>query len=221
MLSWAGVLALSLEPVLGVERVNRLRRLGRRKVVGERAHSALPAEAWPLEHGDAGAGATTGRAARRLASLTRVDVSGWTKAALAGRGIDIRDPLTDLRLLDFCLSVPVTQLHADGRPRALARLALADRLPPETLTARSRGYQGADWHEGLSADRATVTADLKRLAAIPAAARLLDLGRMAELAARWPSSGWTHEETLYDYRMALLRGLSVGRFLTRTLGANG
>ncbi len=220
LLSWAGVLALSLEPLFGPERVNRLRRLAGRDLSAERAHSALPANAWS-KGGPGVAGPPQNRATRRLASLTRVDLSGWTKAALATSGVDIRDPLTDLRLVDFCLSVPVSQLHADGRPRALARLALSDRLPVEVLGGRSRGYQAADWHEGLSRDQAAVTADLDRLSAIPAAAGLLDLTRLRRLAERWPTSGWADETTRTDYRMALLRGLSAGRFLTRTLGANG
>jgi asparagine synthase (glutamine-hydrolysing) len=98
---------------------------------------------------------------------------------------------------------------------------LADRLPAEVLDAPTRGYQAADWHEGLSADRAAVDHDLERLAQIPMARRLIDLDRLKSLAARWPAGGWQRDDVLDPYRFALLRGLAVGRFITRTLGVNG
>jgi asparagine synthase (glutamine-hydrolysing) len=133
----------------------------------------------------------------------------------------MRDPLTDRRLIEFCLSIPLEQLTAGGRLRGLARLALADRLPAAVLEARTRGYQGADWHEGLTAERSEAALDLERLASLPAAARLLDIDRLRTLLARWPTGGWQSDEVIEAYRMALLRGLATGRFLTRTLGANG
>ena len=215
-----GVLATSLEPALSTAVVDTLRRLAGRPVAAARRHSALPPAAWsrlprsrPRPAG--------GRAARRLAALTRLDPGAYGKGALAGHGVDVRDPLTDRRLIEFCLSVPVEELFSDGRPRALARRALADRLPSALLEAPTRGFQAADWHEGLTADRQTVALDLRRLAGVPMAARLLDVDRLVALAARWPAGGWTGHEILTDYRMALLRGLAAGRFLTRTLGVNG
>jgi asparagine synthase (glutamine-hydrolysing) len=150
-----------------------------------------------------------------------MDLSLFSKGALARFGVDMRDPLTDRRLVEFCLGVPIGQLTAGGRSRGLARLALADRLPASTLERRTRGYQAADWHVGLSADRERVTRDLAGLAALPAAAGLLDIDRLRTLAARWPDGHWERDEVRDPYRMVLLRGLAVGRFLTRTLGANG
>ena len=161
------------------------------------------------------------RAARRLATLTRLDPASYRMAALAGCGVDMRDPLTDRRLIEFCLSIPIDRLTAGGRLRGLARLALADRLPAQILEARTRGYQAVDWHEGLSADRTEVARDVRRLAALPAAARLLDIDRLHTLVSRWPAGGWQREKAIEDYRLALLRGLAAGRFITRTLGANG
>lgn len=160
------------------------------------------------------------RADRRLAALTRMDLSLYTKGALARFGVDVRDPLTDRRLIEFCLSVPIEHLTADGRIKGLARRVLADRLPPSILDAKTRGYQAVDWHEGLSADRAAAARDVERLAALPAAARLLDIERLRDLANRWPKEGWERTEVLDAYRVTLLRALAVGRFLTHTLRTN-
>ena len=218
-LSPAGALAASLEPA-APSLVAALRRLRGRPQSRPGAHSALPPGRWPRLATDA-APRPAGRTARRLAALTRLDPAAYGKAALAAYQIDVRDPLTDRRLVEFCLSIPVDRLIAAGRLRGLARLALADRLPASTLESPTRGYQAVDWHEGLSSDRDAVGGDVERLAGVPAAARLLDLDRLRALAARWPAGGWHRDEAIEDYRMALLRGLAAGRFLTRTLGVNG
>ena len=218
-LSPAGVLAASLEPAMPAGLLAILRRLAGRSAPRRGAHSALRIQAWPPPR--AARGRPAGRAARRLATLTHLDPAAYGKAALAGHGVDMRDPLTDRRLIEFCLSVPIDRLVAAGRLRGLARLALADRLPDAILEARTRGYQAVDWHEGLTRDLAEVKRDLERLAALPAAARLLDIDRLRTLVARWPTGGWQRDEVIEDYRMALLRGLAAGRFLTRSLGVNG
>jgi hypothetical protein len=36
----------------------------------------------------------------------------------------------------------------------------------------------------------------------------------------WPAQGWHHEDTIEQYRLALLRGISVGHFLRRASGGN-
>src|SRR5205085_7805954 len=127
--------------------------------------SALRPELWTAgAPSQAKAGA--GRAERRIQALTRMDLSLYAKGALGRFGVDVRDPLTDRRLVEFCLAVPIERLSAGGRLRGLARLALADRLPASTFERRTRGYQAADWHEGLTADRSAVARDLDRIAAI-------------------------------------------------------
>jgi len=220
-LRWRGVVAASLEPRLPTAVARLARMLAGQRGLAPGALSALRPELWrnlgPPTPGER----SPDRAVRRLAALTRMDLSLFSKGALARFGVDMRDPLTDRRLVEFCLGVPIGQLTAGGRSRGLARLALADRLPASTLERRTRGYQAADWHVGLSADRERVTRDLAGLAALPAAAGLLDIDRLRTLAARWPDGHWERDEVRDPYRMVLLRGLAVGRFLTRTLGANG
>ena len=217
-LSWPGVLAASFPDALPAEAWRALRRLYRSPAAALADYSALRPERAaalpPLGR------PPRGRRARTLATLSRMDLGLTAKAALAASGVDVRDPLTDRRLIEFCLSVPIEQLVSDGRPRALARRALADRLPAELLGLPTRGYQAADWHEGLTADRATLAADLDRLAATPMAARLIDVESLRALAARWPDGDWTANRTEDDYRRRLLRGVAVGRFVTRALGVN-
>lgn len=156
----------------------------------------------------------------RLWVLHRVDIGNYNKGILGGWGIDQRDPTADRRLVEFCLSVPMEQYLRDGELRALGRRALSDRLPGEVLAETRKGYQAADWHEGLSAARAQAEDELRRLAPCGPAARALDLERMQGLLAEWPKEGWERQEVVNRYRLALLRGLSAGHFLRKACRSN-
>jgi asparagine synthase (glutamine-hydrolysing) len=218
-LRWRGVLSSSFEGYLAPWLRRGLRRLAGRRTGDPADYCALApsrlqdlAEQPPIALAD--------RAARRFHALTYIDTAPFAKGALGAYGVDLRDPLMDRRLVEFCLSVPVDQLCSDGRTRALARRALADRLPASLLERRTRGYQAADWYVGLTSDRARIVEDIERLALSPLSAGFFDLERLRRLARDWPKSGWTDESVLDDYRCALLRGLAIGRFLTQTVRAN-
>jgi asparagine synthase (glutamine-hydrolysing) len=156
----------------------------------------------------------------RLGALADVDLGNYNKGQLAGWGLDARDPLGDRRLIEFCLRIPEEQFTLGGVPRSLARRALADRLPPAILDEKKKGYQGADWHEALTAAREEVAGDLDRLGEIAATAETLDLAGMKRLVERWPSGSWHSPRITRDYRLKLLRGLSVGHFLRKASGSN-
>ena len=157
--------------------------------------------------------------ALRLWALGRVDRGNYNKGTLAGWHIDQRDPTADVRLLQFCLSVPVEQYVYDGVPRALARRALAERVPKLVLEAR-RGLQAADWHEQLTPVRDRVAAKLDWLETFPSVVRALDLPRLRRLIEDWPAGGWERDEVIMSYRLALLRAISTGDFMGRVVVGN-
>jgi len=158
--------------------------------------------------------------AMRLWALQRVDPGNFRKATLGGWQLDHRDPTADVRLLEFCLSVPTEQFMRGGVQRSLARRALADRLPPEVLEEPRRGLQVADWHEDLTAARRHILDELGRLEHCAAASRALDLPRLHHLAENWPAGGWERDEVIDPYQYALTRAISVGHFLRRATGSN-
>ena len=156
----------------------------------------------------------------RLWCLARSDAGDSIKGVLANWRLDIREPLGDIRLLEFCLAVPMDQYLRDGAPRALARRTLADRVPRAVLESRSSGMDSADWHERLTAARGHVAEELDRLEACAPAARAIDLPRLRRLVQNWPAHGWEQPEISSAYRLALLRSISVGHFLRRASGGN-
>jgi len=156
----------------------------------------------------------------RLWSLQRIDGGNGYLGTLAHAGLDTRDPTADVRLLEFCLGVPMEQFLRNGVRRALARRALADRLPRVVLEETRRGYQAPDWHERLVASRESIATELARLDECPAAAKALDLARLHRLMDNWPGEGWTRENVSSSYRSALLRGIAVGHFMRRVARSN-
>jgi asparagine synthase (glutamine-hydrolysing) len=156
----------------------------------------------------------------RLWALGRTDLGNYHKATLGGWGIDSRDPTGDRRLIEYCLSVPLEEFLRDGRRRALARTAFADRLPRAVAEERRKGYQAADWHEGLSAARDQIAEEVDRIAASAPACSALDSDKMQRLVRDWPTSGWSLPANVDKYRLALMRGVSAGHFVRKASGSN-
>jgi asparagine synthase (glutamine-hydrolysing) len=156
----------------------------------------------------------------RLWSLRRVDAGNYNKGHLAGWGIDIRDPTSDRRLVEFCLTVPADQYLRHGVRRALARTAFADRLPARIVNETRKGYQAADWHEGLAAARDELGGEIGRIEACEEAGTTVNPAVMRELAEAMPAEGWHKAGATRKYRLGLLRGVSAGHFIRKAAGSN-
>jgi asparagine synthase (glutamine-hydrolysing) len=117
--------------------------------------------------------------------------------------------------VEYCLSVPTGEYLSNGVPRSLGRRALADRVANAVLTEHRKGYQAADYHEGLTCARGEIAAELDRIETCPAAASAIDILRLKKMVNNWPGSGWERPEITQAYRYALLRGISAGHFLRK------
>ncbi len=172
-----------------------------------------------------GHGADRGIATARAATIRRVMTSHDTmgvmaKGDLARFGIEPRDPTSDRRLLDFCLSIPDTMFLREGQPRWIFHRAFGNRFPPETLAARSKGLQGADWPHRLRQAAPAIASELRRAHASPAATALIDVPMLESLAATPPEDAEINRETKLAWRTKLLRGASVAHFLRKIEGGN-
>jgi asparagine synthase (glutamine-hydrolysing) len=157
----------------------------------------------------------------RLAMFDRSEQrSQWACATRRLYGIDIRDPTSDRRLMELCLSIPDEQFLHNGVERSLARRAMAGLLPDAIVNERRRGLQSADWRHGFDAAIPDFTAELGRLRASPLGRRCLDIPRMQDLLQRWPGQGGLQAATRHTYT-AFSRGIATGRFIRRIEGGNG
>ena len=129
-------------------------------------------------------------------------------------GVQKRDPASDVRLVEFCLSIPEDQYLRNGKPRWLIRRAMADRLPSEVLDNNQRGLQAAGWFEPLRAAHSRIEEELDRFDNSVLARNALDLARMRRLVEEIQGKRSDTANFLSEYRGVLERGLTMGRFLT-------
>ncbi|MDZ4113816.1 MAG: asparagine synthase-related protein [Brevundimonas sp.] len=158
--------------------------------------------------------------AQRLRILRRVDFGNYAKGVTGGWGLDVRDPTSDRRLVEYCLALPTEAYLNDGLPRRLARVGLTDRLPAVVLEERRKGYQAADWFENVQASRESLLQEVRRLRNVDGVADVLDLDRLETLLESMPEKGWTTRETMRDYRLVVLRAVSVGHFMRKATRTN-
>jgi asparagine synthase (glutamine-hydrolysing) len=133
--------------------------------------------------------------------------------AMQGHSLETRDPYGDRELIEFSLTIPETLFLRDGVPRWYARQLFADRLPREILDETRKGEQAPDWFESLNVRRPLIEAEIERLEASRLASRLLDMPRLKQLIADWPSDTRAADAQMPAYRLALDRAVHVGQFI--------
>ena len=67
----------------------------------------------------------------------------------AANGIEARDPYLDLKVIEFCLSLPPEQLVRHGWPKHLVRRTMADELPSAVRWRRPRTHLGISFSRAL------------------------------------------------------------------------
>lgn len=71
--------------------------------------------------------------------------------------LEVRYPFFDRRLVEFCLSVPPSQVLQQGVTRSIMRRAMGHRLPPEVLGRLGKGNLGANFRcQLIERERATI-----------------------------------------------------------------
>jgi asparagine synthase (glutamine-hydrolysing) len=128
-------------------------------------------------------------------------------------GVDLRHPLFDVRLLDFCLGIPEEQFLRNGRSRWLVRRAMEGRLPAEVLLNRRRGLQAADWYESLAIALPQVREQVALFRRDDLIRRALDLPRLERLLNAWPEQAWGDPRVATEYSGALGRAMMAGCFV--------
>jgi len=151
------------------------------------------------------------RAQRLRYLLPRVSPFGavWAETS-AGFGIDVRDPTADVRLLEFCLSIPDTVYRNDEYDRLLVRRAMEGLLPPSVQWNRRRGRQAADLAFRLRDDAVNVGEAVRAVVGSPLARGTLNVGVVLDAWARL-RAGVTAASAAEAF--TFVRLLHIGRFL--------
>ena len=138
------------------------------------------------------------------------------KRALATlHGVALREPLTDRRLVEWCLGLPGEAFFAVGRPRLLARRVLRGRVPAALFSA-PRGTQAADWHLRLTRALPGIRALLDDWRGDPEVAERIDLDRLSRLLDTWPARTPLSVRDHPEFPLAkvgLEHALAIGTFI--------
>lgn len=149
--------------------------------------------------------------AERWQYLQSLDYGNIRKASFAETGVETRDPMADRRVIEFSTGLPPEQLLHHGISRPLTKAALADRVPPEVLHSRVRGYQAAHWTELL--EPAALRELIEEISSSHAVGEILDLARMREALQQWPSIRSDDFAAYELYAGHLPQAIAVGLFI--------
>jgi asparagine synthase (glutamine-hydrolysing) len=129
-------------------------------------------------------------------------------------GLEMRDPTGDRRVLEVAMRQPEWVRRRGGTTRAVARAAMADRLPPSILNRSRGGEQLPNWLDLMTAARPELIAELEELGDHATSRELIDVDRLRGLMGRWPApTARADPAVVRDYRHLLPRALLVSRYL--------
>lgn len=150
----------------------------------------------------------------RQPHIWNVNGTAATKLSLKYRVWD-RDPTNDLRVINFCLSVPEGQYVQNGVDRSLIRRAMEGRLPDKVrLNRKRRGVQGADGITRMLPQWQMFLQELREMIQDPRTSAYLNHAGLAGCLDRLGSEPEPSLIFNADFRL-LTRGLVFYRFLKR------
>ncbi|WP_058301181.1 asparagine synthase-related protein [Gorillibacterium timonense] len=145
-------------------------------------------------------------------SLWNSSGTSFTKLSLR-YGVQSYDPTNDLRVIRFCLSLPLDQFVRDGAGRSLVRRSTRGILADEVrLNQRKRGVQAADWLYRIVPVWKEFTDELEAMSKSPLMREYVNMDALRGSIERFKEA--PKEESTFDPELRLLmRSLIVYRFL--------
>lgn len=138
---------------------------------------------------------------------------GWSIPASL-RGLEFTQPFHDKRVVEFGLAIPEGLFVKNGRPRHLARTALADIYPPEFQDRLPSGEGiGPDFRRMAERIAPQVLAEIDRMEEAGRLSRYFDFSRMRRMVTSYPHG------TSYNAKMGL-RAFMYARYVEWFEGHN-
>ncbi len=134
----------------------------------------------------------------------------------AWMGLEQRDPTRDLRVVEFCLGVPIHQFFQDGWDRALVRRAMRDKLPEEILYRKTRGLQAIDSSSRIHKDYLQLRDMIERISISDFAAKYIDMVALRRCLLYFKENGGCFSARDYIRAGSFLRSVAIGCFLQKS-----
>ncbi|UUR08691.1 asparagine synthase-related protein [Sphingomonas glaciei] len=126
-------------------------------------------------------------------------------------GVELLAPWNDRKLFELVLSAPSSMLASAPDRRLLFEEAFGDLVPEEILRPQRRGQQNVDFHAAF--DCLDLQTAVERYRASAQCREMIDLDRLAEAAARWPTERHTDRRHVSYWIGQFLPALSLASFL--------
>lgn len=152
---------------------------------------------------------------RRVWLMRETMLPLYEKAVWLRRGIEMRDPTLDRRVVEFCLSIPDEEFLRGGKARAVFRRAFGKDVPAEVLANERIGRQGYGRHQCTRHSLPGFRDEIDRVPEQSPARRLFDLDALAQLANTPPDSDDGGIDFDAAYTRKLSRGISALHFVNR------
>jgi asparagine synthase (glutamine-hydrolysing) len=132
---------------------------------------------------------------RQVARRTQDGPQGWSIAA-AQHGLEFTQPFHDKRVIEFGLAIPEDLFVKEGRPRPIARAALADVYPAEFQDRLPDGEGiGPDFRHMAESIAPYLLSEIDRMEKSARLTRYFDFPRMRRMITHYPG-GATHTAML-------------------------
>lgn len=131
----------------------------------------------------------------------------------AAFGIEVRDPSMDLRVLEFCLSIPDRVFINNGNDRMLIKNAMKGILPPDFLENKKRGLQAADIQFRIGEDMENWEETLNTLANNKACNQIIDIQKLNAVLNNLQNE----EKQAMQNTIMLTRGVMAGYWVSKNV----
>ena len=131
----------------------------------------------------------------------------------AAFGIEVRDPSMDLRVMEFCLSVPDRVFINNGNDRMLIKNAMKGILPPDFLENKKRGLQAADIQFRIGEDMENWEETLNTLANNKACNQIIDIQKLNAVLNNLQNE----EKQAMQNTIMLTRGVMAGYWVSKNV----
>jgi len=135
------------------------------------------------------------------------------RAMAVQHGLSIRDPTSNVRLIEYCVRAPDHLFRRRGVHRWLIRKSMEGRMPERVLNYKKKGIQAIDIGFRVAREHEAWEEALSSIESHPLAQQFVDVGKMRAVL-RSVVREVTKENT-QDVIAILCRGVGAGLFLQR------
>lgn len=155
-----------------------------------------------------------------FAQLNVWNATGTSRTKLSLKyNVQTHDPTNDLRIINFCLSVPLSYFFGDGLDRGLIRRASKGLLPDEIrLNMLTRGLQGADILQRMKSSWPVLYEEVKDLIHDPIAQAYLNVTSIKQALEKLQQAETPPKYAFDSNFLVIMRSLIVYRFLKSLKG---